>query len=328
MDRFNVNNKGLRENDGATSHGMRNSDLDWINSNSLSIRDMYYQHINYLLNIATNLHTFDGLPKNPTTGRPIRSSFFETMLVMGGSACIARTEEFGLVVSPCTVVGTLDIYGDPNKLRLVSSSSTYQRDYSPGLNIEVEKGDFAFFRNDNMRSSLYPLIVNTAKQLTVAMYGMDKNIGQQKFPNILRGTTDTKLTVKHGIAQIDGYQPYIVIKDDSSFNPENSKVFNTNLPYVADKMYASYTDILNNFFMRIGVNILPNAKKERMLVDEINSNNQAIRAVSDVYLNNRIEGCECAKALFPELAGLSVRRNNEFITTVEESFGNGGAGDE
>lgn len=297
---------------------MNNKDFDERNKNVITVFKMYENHVNYLLNIVTNLHTFYNLPINPDTGRPVRSSFFEYMLIMGGMACIARTPDFGVIVSPCSVIGNYNIYGEPNILKLVSTSTTYSSFFN-GIDIEVKKPNFAFFRNDNLTSPLYPLVQQTAYMLTTTLYGMDRNIGQQKFPNIIKGTSDTKLSIQHTIAKIDGYEPYVVIRDDGSFNPENAKIFNTNLPFVSDKMYQSYVDILNNFFMRVGINILPNAKKERMLVDEVNSNNQAIRSVADVYFNNRVEGCEIANALFPELGGMRVERNNEFISSVEKT---------
>ena len=310
-DSYNASGKGIR------SIELNNKDSDFLNAIAVDLTNVYINHMNYLINIITNLHTFEGLPINPDTGMSIRSSFFETMIIYNGMACIANTPDFGLIVTPCSIVGTLNIYGEPNELRLISKNNEWNKNYKQGLNITVQKNDFVLFRNDNTASSLIPLVIETAKMLTIALYGMDKNIGQQKFPSIIRSSQDTKLSVQHIIGQIDGYQPFVVIRNDSTFNPEDAKVFNTNVPYVADKMYSSYTDILNNFFMKIGVNILPNAKKERMIVDEVNSNNQAIRAVSDVYLNNRLEACAIARKKFPELKNLNVRRNNEFITTLE-----------
>lgn len=308
-DRYNVNN---------TMRSGNNMNSDDLNKSILSYRRLYDNHLNYLMNIATNLHVFEGLPVNPDTNKPIRSSFFEYLLIINGMAAISNIDDVGLVATLCSIVGTLNVYGEPNELKLTSSSNEFMNNYSiKGLNVNVKKGNFAFFRNDNLCSSLFPFVKETAMMLTTCLYGMDKNIGQQKFPTIIKGTTDTRLTIDHTLAKIDGYEPYVVLKDTQSFDPENAKIFNIDMPYTADKMYQSYTDILNNFFLRVGINMLPNAKKERMLVDEVNSNNQAIESVSDVYLNNRIEGCEVAKALFPELKNLSVRRNNEFITTIE-----------
>lgn len=313
-DTFNVNNKGRRAND------VCNTNHDWLNRNAVNITRVYYNHMNYLLNIVTNLYRYDGLPLDPIIKRPIRSSFFESMLALSGNCCIARSDNFGVIASTCTIIGTLNLYGQPNKVKLYSSSNGWTKKFTPGINEIIETGNFAYFRNDNFGKPFYPLVDQTAKMLSTTLFGITCNISQQKFPVILRGTQDTKLTAQHTIAQIDSYQPYILLKNETSFNPEDGKPFNIDLPYVANDMYESYTNILNNFFMQVGINILPNAKKERMIVDEVNSSNQAVRAVSDVYLTNRQEGVDYAKALFPELENLSVVKNNEFITTIEENF--------
>lgn len=325
-DRYNASGRGRR---GVDMHNKKNDD---INECTISFNDIYLNHLNYLINIATNLHTFYNLPENPDTGRPIRSSFFERMLIYNGCACIAKTIDFGIIVSPCTIIGTLNLYGEPNKLRLSPCSSDWTESYSHELNIEVDKKDFVYFRNDNISSSLYPLIRDTAKELTMALFGMYKNIHQQQFPVVIKGTKDTSFTLEHIVEQIKGFIPFLIVKDNSGFDLSQSHAFNTDIPYVADKMYQSYTDILNNFFMRIGINIIPNAKKERMIVDEVNANNQSIRSISDVYLNNRIEGCEIARAMFPELKDLYVERNNDFIESLmnmsaEEHMSNALGGD-
>lgn len=310
--KYNASGKGRK-------HDMHNANPDEINSNALNMHDVFTSHLNYLLNLASNLHTFYGLPLNPDTGKSVRSSFFEQILIYCGEGCIARTQEFGLIVSPCTIVGKLNIYGEPVKLKLTPSagSSAWCGTFGSGINMEVDKGDFVYFRNDNLASSLYPLVYETAKQLSVALFAMNQNIGQQVFPVIVKGTRDTSFTIKHIIEQVKGFASYILIKDNNGFDITQSHVMNTDIPYVADKVYKSYMDILNNFFMRLGINVIPNEKKERMLVDEVNANNQGIRSISDVYLNNRIEACEIANNVFPELKDLRVERNNDFIESLK-----------
>lgn len=302
--RFNVNN--TRNPQAVDLLGAKGDNL---NNKAFFYNLIYNNHIQYLINIVTSMYTWSGLPGN------VRSSYVETILSLNGSIALSDLPDYGLTFTPATAQGGLNLRGEPVRITL---QPMYQTDFIYGMDVQLEQSEdvFAFGRNDNMCVGFYPLIQQTAKQLTEVYMSMDANIGQQKFPVIVRSSKNNKLSVDFAIDKRESYEPYIVLKDNGELPLEQSKVFGANIPYVADKLQQSYQDLLNNFFMRIGINYIPNAKKERMITDEVNANNQAVMSAGDVYYQNRMEFATRINDVFG--LDVSVRRNVDVETGLKQ----------
>lgn len=280
---------------------------------------IYNNHYNYLLNIMGCNFTWEGLPKTQN-GEIYRSSFFEMMLATNGTVCIADTKNYGMVIAPCSVEGNLNFAGNPEKIILYPNYN--QSMYS--TQIHLEKDDkFVYCRNDIIGSATIGLIVQTANLLTTTYMSMITNISQQKFPLVIMGSNDQKLSTEILTNKIDAWEKYIVVSSDKYADENFAKVINKDVPYVSDKLYSNYMDILNNFFMRIGINTIPYAKKERYVADEVNANNQSTQASGDIYLQPRLEICEQYNQYFGEKHGkLSVRRNVDLYDSLMKPLEN------
>lgn len=320
--KFNVNQ--TRET--LSKHDLLGSKGDELNKQAYMYNLLYVNHYDYLINIASNLFKWDGLPE-ASNGQKMRSSFFERILIMG-KACICETKEFGVMISPCTVDGILNYWGNPT--RLILEPPPYAEDFNfLKRTLDIANGDkFVFVRNDNFCSGFYSLLLQTTENLTVTYMSMLANINSQKFPFIFKGDKESRLTMEIIANKIDSYESYIMLKDNGSFDSTNlNAVVNKEMPFVADKLYESYTNILNNFFLRLGINNIPNQKKERMITDEVNANNQALETVEDVYLNCRKEACDEANEMFG--LNLSVKRTTNIVESlIPNNPMRGGADDE
>lgn len=311
--RFNVNETREPLSRGDLRGDLLGKKWDELNDESERYSLIYQNHFDYLCDIVSNLFVWNGLPKS-IRGNRIRSSFIEWLLAFYGKITCYDSDEFGIIFSPCTVVGTMDLWGEPYKVQLVPPYGEY--DYSV-LNkmINLDEENAVFMRNDNECLGFQLLITQVSENLTTTYMSMMHNIGQQKFPIVLTGDKESKLTMDIIGNKIDSYEKYIFIKDNGKFNAPDRKIWNKDMPYVGDRLYQSYVDILNNFFQRIGINQIPNAKKERMLVDEVNANNQATQLAGDVFLNNRQEACESINEKMG--LNLSVERNVDFIDSLK-----------
>lgn len=314
-DKFNVN-ETLRH---LSQYNLTGKKNDTLNENAGKWQLFYMNHLDYLIGIVVNLFKWNGLPE--TGGYKLRSSFFEEMLSLNGIACFCDSKTYGLIASPCTVIGGLNPYGEPTKIKL---SPSFDSDRFFNLNEEKENTKnsrtFVFCRNDARGTSFLPLIIQTAEMLTDILMSIRTNANQQKFPTIFKGKFNQKLSMEIVTNKAEGWDNIICLYDDNdSFNTRDIDVFNRNIPFVCDKLYQTYTDVLNNFFLRIGINNIPNAKKERMLVDEVNANNQAVLTSGDNYLETRLEICEQVNDVFG--LNLSVKRNSEFIDSLLKERG-------
>lgn len=274
------------------------------NTNQIElINSVFYKQ---LYNIATNLFTWENLP------RDIRSTWLETMLISNGCACMVEDNTLGIIVAPCNVSGRINIDGNPKEITLGTFSndffSNYSSDFTHGKYSLSEKDKFVVCYNDNTITSLLPTIELFATSMTNTFFSMLTNISQQKFPTIVVGDENSKLSFEIIKSKVDGGEPFILLRDKGSLDMVNgTKVFNTNVPFVADKLKDSLDNLFNMFLASIGVNNLPNTKKERMLVDEVNVNNESLNITRDAMLENRLYFAEKCNEIFG--TNISVTRN-------------------
>ena len=114
------------------------------------------------------------------------------------------------------------------------------------------------------------------------------NINQQKFPWFVNTTPNNKKTMETMFQQVLNGEPYILGSKDQIGNVE---VLTLNTPYIADKLneykYELEREILS--FHGLNNNF---EKKERLLVDEVNSNNDFIDRNVEIMYRQRKFACE------------------------------------
>ena len=114
------------------------------------------------------------------------------------------------------------------------------------------------------------------------------NINQQKFPWFVNTTPNNKKTMQVMFEKVMNGEPYILGSRDQIGDVE---VLTLSTPYVADKLneykyelereVLSFHGLNNNF-----------EKKERLLVDEVNSNNDFIDRNVELMYRQRKLACE------------------------------------
>ena len=62
------------------------------------------------------------------------------------------------------------------------------------------------------------------------------------------------------------------------------KPFNANVNYIIDKLREYLKDLENEILTILGVNNIPHEKKEHLIVDEVNANNETVQENADNYL--------------------------------------------
>ena len=100
------------------------------------------------------------------------------------------------------------------------------------------------------------------------------------------------------------------------------KALNTEAPFVADKIMDYKKEIWNEALTFLGINNIIVDKKERLITDEANSNNELINMNLQSYLAPRQKACE----QFNELFGfkgtekeISVRVRSDLHNIIKEA---------
>ena len=112
-----------------------------INS-QLSNFKTYQMYLRQLLTLAENVFEFENLPTF------IDTAYLNKVLLRRGSIAFFKDEEMGLLALPYANIGTLDVYGRPKKIQVISQTS-----YRKTLN----RDEFVIMYDNNGR---YPLFLD------------------------------------------------------------------------------------------------------------------------------------------------------------------------
>ena len=120
-----------------------------------------------------------------------------------------------------------------------------------------------------------------------------------------------RLTVKNILNQVRKFK--YAILGSKSLKLQTTDVLNTKSDYLLDKLQMHKTDLMNEALTFLGINNSNTEKKERMLVDEVNSNNDFILVNLDHMYDERQLACK----LLNEKFGLNVTVKKRKIEGVE-----------
>lgn len=237
--------------------------------------------------IATSIFEWKNLPSS------MDARYIEQCLYFTGTAALLHTEEYGFINTKAACDGDLTIYGLPSAINCYSYGFNEIRNVYNGLieGISEDKNSEAILVMNNW--DRYPTVATInlfAQRLAEADRTCDVNIKAQKTPLIVLIDKAQELSMKNAYAQIDGNTP-VIFGDNNQLDLKKIQSLNTASPYVVDKVMEYKKEIWNEFLTFLGVNNL-SEKKERLIADETNSNNELINLNLQSYLAPRKKACE------------------------------------
>ena len=173
----------------------------------------------------------------------------------------------------------------------------------------MKTDDGVLILNNDLGTGLYPIIINYVSRLSEIETSINTNIYQQKFPFIIECSKDNEYSVRQMMKNIHENEPYILVK--KKLDLMDIKVDDLSVPYVADKLLEDKKKIENELLTLFGLNNVGD-KKERLIVDEANANNDYINRNVDLLYKNRKIACDKINEKFG--LNISVKR----VNNVEE----------
>lgn len=237
--------------------------------------------------IATSIFDWVNLPSS------MDARYIEQCLYYTGSAALLHTEEYGFINTKAACRGDLTIYGLPSQINCYSYSFSDTRNVYNGFidGISEDKNSEAILVMNNWY--MIPTVATVqlfAQRLAEADRTCDVNIKAQKTPLIVLIDKQQELSMKNAYAQVDGNTP-VIFGDNNQLDVKKIQSLNTASPYVVDKIMEYKKQIWDEFLTFIGLNNLAE-KKERLIADESNSNNEVINMNLQSYLAPRKKACE------------------------------------
>lgn len=278
---------------------MKNSRYSW-ESNQLNV-DTYNMFYDSLKNMAISLFEWEGLPDT------VNERFLEQTLFEYGHCAFVNDPIYGFLCLPSNLSGTVNMYGEPIKIRAVSFD--YSKEFDVGK-------DCVIVYHTNIKQGTESIARAYAQRLYEVERTTDVNIKNQKYPVVVMCSEQQRMTLKNIFMQYEGNEP--VIFAHKNLDLESVKVLNTDSPFIADKLQDYKHNLYNECMMKLGIANFNQQKKERLVESETNANSEQVKAFRNGLLTMREKACEQINKLFNLNVSVKFRVEEEPIEEPEE----------
>lgn len=244
--------------------------------NTFAYQDTY----NYLRQLTIANFKWTGLPNH------IPVDWIERLLFDLGHCVVFNSDKFGLMIAKCTRIG-FNIYNEPTEFVVTAATQ---------FNETVKASDAVWIRNNTSAIPQNLIVRKYAMTSYEIERSIDTNIKGQKFPVMVLCDQDLRLTMENVFKNYDGNQPFIFgdkrLKSILNGDEGMIKALNVGSPFVADKLLQLKHENRNEYLTRIGVNNSNQHKKERLIIDEVHSNDEYIELSGRAMLDIRKQACK------------------------------------
>lgn len=245
----------------------------------------YFQK--YLIEVAISVFKFtlpESWPKN----------YFLYNLFLCGAIGVLKTDKYGLICQSGNIGGQFDVYYQPISFHF-SNPKLKDTSFIRGYN-----GEVIYMQPDY--TGISDIINFYADLLGCCVESGATNILNSKLAYLMIAKNKSAAeSLKEIIDKILSGQP-AVAADSSLFENQQPAIheFTQNLKnnFIAPDQFDLFNTIYNMFYTEIGIPNGNTMKKERLITDEINVNNIATRAKSELWFETISESMKKVRELF------------------------------
>lgn len=270
--------------------------------------EFYTIYFRRLMSIVMSRFTWGNLPEYIPDDIP------ERILIYNGTGVLFKDKNVGVQLLPAVQTGALDIYGRPTELQPITMagmniSSYFQnggeaKRVNVGNSIKLGKDGVMLWANMDGMNDLYTInyYANQMAHLRVIQMA---NLNHQMTTQIILADEKTRLSMENISRQRKVGAATII----TSKNVDPNTIFNYSAlpPYIADKIEDQLVNVWSEALTTFGVNTAAAEKRERLIVDEVNANNQEVAQGLSMPLKYREMGVDRFNKMFGE--NITVERH-------------------
>lgn len=230
--------------------------------------------------VAMNAFEWEGLPDC------IEERHIEKVLFENGYAVFFRDPDMDYMCLPVRSAGKVNTYGDP--VEYIAYGVNYQKHFPADQCVIIE--------NNKLRIATHDFVMFYVNKLAEIERTMDVNVKACKTPIVFACDDKDVLTFKSIFNKVDGNVPAIFA--DRNLNMDSIQVFDTKAKFLGIELRDLAHSIEGDLLTFLGQNNVSVEKKERLITDEANANNQLIESFFDLQLEARQRACEQIRKLY------------------------------
>lgn len=258
--------------------------------------------------IAMNAFKWEGLPAG------IQERHIERELFEHGFTSFFKHPKMSFLTLPCQQNGQMNVYGDPLGYRATGFAFSHDFEAEDGVIIE----------NNKLRVPTKDYILFYVNKITEAERTMDVNVKANKTPVVVVCDEKDVLSFKQIFKQVDGNAPAIFA--DRSLSLENIMSLDLKAKFLGKELMDYKKTVENELLTFLGIDNVPVEKKERLITDEAESNNQLIDSFAELQLEARQRACEEINAKYG--LNITVQRREVIHNSTDENVDDEGGDDD
>lgn len=241
---------------------------------------IYNDFYDRLKNLALSVFEWVDLPQS------MNERFLEKCLFENGCALVGDSKLYGILNLRATPNGQMNIY----------ENYTGYTGYSIGYSQQFKENECVYIRNNKTATSTSLVIDEYCRKLTNLEIAIQGNLRNQRFPVICTMDESQRLTYENILEKFEGGVPFIMA--DKNFDSNTVKVFDTKTPLIVNALLQAKIQIWNECISYLGINNANTEKRERLISDEVNANNELLESHLSIMLSERELGCKKINEMF------------------------------
>lgn len=249
--------------------------------------------------VAMNEWVWEGLPDG------ILPRHIEKLLFSRGMAAFFKAPGMSFMCLECDPGGRVNVYGDATAYRV------HGFNYKKYLKAE----DCVIIRNNLLALPSESFVMHYVNKLSEAERTMDVNVKSCKTPVIFACDDKDVLTFKRIFQEVDGNTPAIFA--DRNLNLDSITAYMTGVKFIGNELMDYKRSVESDLLTFLGQNNTPVDKKERLITDEAEANNQLIDSFAELQLEARLMACKEINEKYG--LGVTVSRRGKLVDKVDKS---------
>ena len=284
---------------------MKNDIKMYINYADRRNNDVFWYNFNRLKKKAITLFEWINLPKE------IDERYLELMLCDNGYVCFFKDQVVEGIDTyfalQCTLGGRFNVYNIPTIYQIYTAS---------GYQARRNASNAVIIYNNLMHTPTVPTLMYHAYNISNIERTIDINLNQLKRPYIFLVPENQKFSFQKLIADIKNNQDVIIGNKD--LNLDSVANINTITPNNTLELYNLKKRYYNEALTDLGINNLQVDKKERLVADEVSSNDEDVKITRNEMLAMRKMACKQINEMFGLNVDVRFRLQNEEALNKEE----------
>lgn len=244
----------------------------------------YIDYLERMKKICLSMFEWENLPES------MNARFLEMCLYYNGQGAMLYDDDYGYINTMASDGGYINIYGLPTEVTCYSYRFNQRRSLYMTDTGEEKGKECILVMNNYERIPTQAMVTLFAYRLAEAQRTADVNIKAQRTPVLI--TTDQKqyFTLKKMYEEYDGNTPAI-FADKNVISPDALKALKTEAPFIVNDIMEYKREIWNEFLTTLGISNL-SEKRERLISNEVDSNNELVNLNLQSQLIPRKEACQ------------------------------------